>query len=74
MAAKKNTDTEATAVAMPETASATVEHKFTKDKLIGSKKFANRRDVLNAVLEDGREYTIAETDKLIEDFMKGEVK
>jgi hypothetical protein len=47
---------------------------FTKDQLLASKKYANRRDILNALLVAGETYTIAQVDALIEKYMKGPVK
>lgn len=47
---------------------------FTKQQLIESRKYANRRDLLKALLEDGKSYTIAEVDAAIEKFMKGKVR
>ena len=47
---------------------------FPKDKLLQSLKYANRKDVLNVVLEDGKEYSFEEVDKRINAFMKGKVK
>ncbi|MGE4214142.1 MAG: hypothetical protein AB7E42_05110 [Anaerotignaceae bacterium] len=49
------------------------ESKFTKAQLVNSKKYANRRDLLTAMLKDGESYSHSEADKLIEDFMKGKV-
>lgn len=46
---------------------------YTKGQLAASKKYANRRDLISVLLEDGKAYTLEETDKLIEEFMKGEV-
>lgn len=46
------------------------EPKFSKAALCASKKYANRRDALWAVLDDSKEYTYAEADKALEDFMK----
>ena len=43
---------------------------FPKDKLLQSLKYANRKDVLNVVLEDGKEYSFEEVDKRINAFMK----
>lgn len=50
------------------------ESKFTKEQILSSSKYARRRDLLNAVLEDGKLYTAKEADKAITDFMKGKVK
>lgn len=46
---------------------------FTRAQLTASKRYAQRRDLLRALLEDGRTYTTAEVDTLIETFMKGKV-
>ena len=46
---------------------------YTKESIIKSKKYSNRKDLLMTILEDGVEYTIEKVDSLIEEFMK-EVK
>lgn len=46
---------------------------FTKYQIANSKKYKNRRDLLNAILDDSKKYTIDEVDTLIDTFMKGEV-
>lgn len=48
--------------------------KYPKETIVGLEKNRNIVDVVNAVLEEGKEYTIAEADNLIEKFMKGKVK
>lgn len=53
---------------------ATTEVQYTKDHLIASKKYANRRDLISALLADDKIYTLDEVDALIEKFMKGKVK
>lgn len=50
------------------------EAKFSKEQLIASDKYANRRDLVSALLDDNETYTIATVDKKIEEFMKGKVK
>ena len=46
--------------------------KFTKKALISSNKFTTIvRDVLKLVLEDDKEYTIAEVQKAVENFKEG---
>lgn len=55
-------------------ASAANELTFTKEALVNSKRFRNKRDVLSALLKDGMEYTIGEVEGMIEKFMKGKVK
>ena len=43
---------------------------FTKDQLLTFDKYRGRRDLLGALLEDGRGYTYAEVDELVDNFMK----
>ena len=47
---------------------------FTKQQIINSKKYLDRKDVLNVLLKDDKSYTIKEVNKLINDFMKKEVR
>ena len=47
---------------------------FTKEQILASKKYKNRRDVLGAILKDGASYTLEQVDSLLEKFMKGKVK
>lgn len=47
---------------------------FTKAQLLASKKYADRRDALSALLKDGETYTLEAVDKLLDQFMKGKVK
>lgn len=46
---------------------------FTKDALIASRRYAADRDILDALLEDGETYTIAEADNIITDYKTQEV-
>jgi hypothetical protein len=50
------------------------ESKFTKEQILGSKKYSNRRDVLVAILSDDKSYTLEQVDSLLDKFMKGKVK
>lgn len=52
----------------------TVVEKFTKKSLLQSKKYLDRRDILNVLIKDDEEITLNEIDKRIEKFMKGSVK
>lgn len=52
----------------------TVETKFPKDKILTSATYAKRKDLVNALLEDGKEYALAEVDSMIKKYMKGKVK
>lgn len=47
---------------------------FLKEQLATSGKFAGRRDLIETLLEDGRQYSILEAEKIIENFMKGKVR
>ena len=47
---------------------------FTKAQLLKSKKYIHQTDVLSVILEDGKNYTIKEVEKLVDGFMKKEVK
>lgn len=47
---------------------------FTKEQILASKKYSNRRDVLGAILTDNKGYTLEQVDSLLEKFMKGKVK
>lgn len=50
------------------------ENVFLKDDLLKSKRFSKYVDLLNALLEDGKQYSINGTQKIIDGFLKGEVK
>lgn len=48
---------------------------FTKAKLLTLTRFAGRRDLLSALLTDGKEYTLDQAETLIREFLeKGKVK
>jgi hypothetical protein len=53
---------------------ATVAVAFSKKQVLLAKKYADRRDLLTVLLAEDRPYTLAEVDRLIDDFMKKEVK
>lgn len=46
---------------------------FTVEQLAASKRYANRRDIIRALLKNGKTYTPDEVDRLIEMYMKGKV-
>lgn len=46
---------------------------YTKEQLLASTKYANRRDLISALLENGKTYTLDKVDALIDKFMKGKV-
>lgn len=43
---------------------------LSKEQLLKSRRYRSRRDLLCALLEDGRRYSRAEVDALIDEFMK----
>lgn len=47
---------------------------FAKGDLLRAKRYSDKRDILNALLEDGKTYTLEEVDKMILNFLKKEVK
>lgn len=47
---------------------------YTKEQLVASKRYVDRRDLVSALLEPGKAYTLNEVDMLIDKFMKGKVK
>ena len=46
---------------------------YTKQQIIASKRYANRRDMVNALLDDNKRYTLDEVDALIKKYTKGKV-
>jgi len=58
---------------IPETARA-AENKFSKEQLLMSERFRNRRDIADALLDDGVLYTVKDVEQKIENYMKGKVK
>ncbi len=51
-----------------------MENKFTKESLVRSRAFRESRDILSAVLDDGKEYTKDEAVKMISDYLNKEMK
>jgi hypothetical protein len=46
---------------------------FSKEQLLRASAFQDRRDLLWSLLEDGKEYTRAEVEAIIDKFLKGRV-
>ena len=44
---------------------------FTKNQLLKSNKYVDRRDALNALLKADETYTFSQVDKILENFYKG---
>lgn len=47
---------------------------FTKQQMAESKRYKKKRDLLEALLENGKTYTIVQVDKIIGDYLKKEVR
>jgi len=50
-----------------------IEVKFSKSQLIESKRFSGLKDLLNTILEDGKEYTLDKVVSKVDKYMKGKV-
>ncbi|MGJ0848314.1 hypothetical protein ACR77J_16610 [Tissierella praeacuta] len=51
----------------------TTENKFTKSQVLASKKLNYSKDLINAILEDDKAYTLEEVEIKINKYLKGEV-
>lgn len=51
----------------------TAESVYTKEQIMKSSRYGNRKDLISVLLEDGKEYTTKEIDKQTEEFLKGRV-
>lgn len=47
---------------------------YSKEQIIASKKYSNRKDILNVLLKDYEEYSFSRIDEIIEEFMNKEVQ
>lgn len=45
--------------------------KFSKERLVKSNRFKDKRDALNAILKDDKEYSIQEVEEALNSFYKG---
>ncbi|SES68605.1 hypothetical protein [[Clostridium] polysaccharolyticum] len=50
------------------------ETKFTKEQILNSKRYESKKDLVNAVLDDNGSFSLSEVEKLINDYLKKEVK
>ncbi|ENY8474652.1 hypothetical protein ACF12B_002248 [Clostridioides difficile] len=46
-------------------------YKFTKEQIVNSKKYVNRKDLLNAILKENDLYSFSEVEDRINKFMNG---
>jgi len=49
------------------------ESRFTKEQILKSGRYQHRRDMLEAVLEDGETYSHGDVEKIIDEFMRRKV-
>ena len=56
---------------MSKTLSKEDNYKFTKEQIVNSKKYVNRKDLLNAILKEDELYSFSEVEYRINKFMKG---
>ncbi|MCC0671547.1 hypothetical protein IC216_06080 [Clostridioides sp. ES-S-0145-01] len=56
---------------MSKTLSKEENYKFTKEQIVNSKKYVNRKDLLNAILKENELYSFLEVEDRINSFMKG---
>lgn len=47
---------------------------FSKRQMVGSARYYDARDLVDALLEDGKKYTFETVDTLIENYKKGQMK
>ena len=47
---------------------------FSKQELLLAECYRGKKDLVSALLEDGRKYSLKEVDAVIEKFMKGKVR
>ena len=52
----------------------TREPRFPKEQIVLSETYVKHRDLVNALLSDGEEYSLKEVDSMIEKYRKGKVK
>ena len=50
------------------------EQKFSKEQILASARYANRRDLVDALLDKNKSYTFETVDNMIEKYKKGQVK
>ncbi|EQH05582.1 putative phage protein [Clostridioides difficile DA00196] len=56
---------------MSKTLSKEDNYKFTKEQIVNSKKYVNRKDLLNAILKENDLHSFSEVEDRINKFMKG---
>lgn len=47
--------------------------RYGKEQILGSSRYRGQRDLVNALLEEGKRYSLEEVDGLLEEYLKGRV-
>lgn len=47
---------------------------FDKEQMLASEKYHNNRDLVEALLDESKKYTMEQVDELVNSYMKGQVK
>ena len=50
------------------------EPQFSKEQIVASARYRNHRDLVDALLDEDKSYTMKTVDNLVEKYMKGQVK
>lgn len=51
-----------------------VENLFSKEQLIAAERFQGKKDIVNAILSDDEQYTVETVERMVDKYMKGQVK
>lgn len=46
---------------------------YGKEQILGSRRYHDQRDLVCALLEEGKQYSLEEVDGMLEDYLKGKV-
>lgn len=47
--------------------------RYTREQILGSRRYRGQRDLICALLEDGKRYSLEEVDHLVDGYLKGKV-
>lgn len=59
---------------MKEKVTKKTENRFTKAQVLASKKLSHSKDLINAIMEDGKTYTLKEVETKVNEYLKRKVK
>ena len=51
-----------------------IEKLFSKEQLIAAERFQGKKDIVNAILSDDEQYTVETVERMVDKYMKGQVK